>query len=67
MASYGGTVPEYQDMSTVDAAGLEAVYRTALPLQYYVDVEDVKTLSSRFDEDPGTINEAVALTLRATT
>lgn len=64
MASYGGTVPEYQDMSTVDAAGLEAVYRTALPLQYYVDVEDVKTLSSRFDEDPGTIKEAVALTLR---
>ena len=64
MASYGGTFPEYVDLSTVEAAGLEAVYGNALPLQYYVDVEDLESLAGRFKDDSETIKEAVRLTLR---
>ncbi len=64
IASYGGTVPVHTDMSTVEPAGLEAVYGKALPLQYYVDVEDLETLNRRFNEDPCAIREAISMTLR---
>ena len=43
---------------------LEAVYENALPLRYYVDTEDTATLTSRFEEDPALVQEALKLALR---
>ena len=60
---YGGTFPDYMDLSDVDSEALAAVYGDVLPLKYYVDVEDTDTLSARFDEDPEAIREALHLSL----
>ena len=64
LASYGGVVPEHSDMSTLDTSSLRAIYQDALPLRYYVDVQDIEVLSDRFNEDAGAVREAIALTLR---
>ncbi len=63
LAEYGGTFPDFMDLSTVDPEALEAVYGDALPLRYYVDVEDTETLSARFEEDPASVGEALQLSL----
>ena len=63
LAEYGGTFPDFMDLSEVDPEALEAFYGDALPLRYYVDVEDTETLSVRFEEDPNSVGESLQLSL----
>lgn len=65
LVSYGGQFPEWKDLSDVPAESLEAVYGEALPLRYYVDVEDLEMLEKRFDEDPEFVREVLHLALRS--
>ena len=61
LVSYGGQFPDYVDLSGQPPEVLEAAYGQALPLRYYVDTEDLETLTARLDEDSDIVGEMLRL------